>query len=197
MKRHRKRKCRHCGEGFKPSPQNARKQCYCREAACEKASKLAANKRWASKNPDYHTGAATITRVQRWRAANPGYWRRKTEALEPSTLQDDCITEVIDGQSESAALAHFTLQDDSNSQAFILLGLIANLTGCSLQDNIAQSCRDLHKQGRQILGTRPGVFARNNPTESYAKTSSRFKTPTPGAPAVQLGRSPPGAGTSA
>jgi hypothetical protein len=178
MKRRRKRKCRHCGEGFKPSPQNAQKQCYCREAACQKASKLAANKRWVAKNPDYHTGAAVIARVQTWREANPGYWRRKTEALEPSTLQDDCITEVVDEQEESATLAYFALQDDSNSQAFVLLGLIASLTGGTLQDDIARSCRNLHNQGRQILGTRPEVFATNKHTESYAKTSSRFQTPT-------------------
>ena len=157
MKRRRNRKCRHCGEGFVPSPQNAHKQCYCPQSACKKASKLAADKRWVAKNPHYHSGEAAVARVQAWRAANPGYWRRKTEPLEPSTLQDD-----------------------SNSQAFVILGLIAFFTGSTLQDNIAQSCRDLHKQGRQILGTRPGVFAANNHTKSYAKTSSRFKTSTAG-----------------
>lgn len=180
MKRRRKRKCRHCGEGFVPSPQNAHKQCYCPQSACKKASKLAADKRWVAKNPHYHSGEAAVARVQAWRAANPGYWRRKTEPLEPSTLQDDCIVEVVDEQKESAALEHFALQDDSNSQAFVILGLIAFFTGSTLQDNIAQSCRDLHKQGRQILGTRPGVFAANNHTKSYAKTSSRFKTSTTG-----------------
>lgn len=184
MKRRRKRKCHHCGEGFVPSPQNVRTQCYCRAPECKKASRSAANKRWAGKNPDYHSGEAAIVRVQEWRAANPGYWRRKTESLEPSTLQDDCITEVIDNEPESATLKYFALQDDSNSQAFVLLGLIATLTGGTLQDDIARSCRALHKQGRQVLDTRSGVFATNNHTENHAKTSSRFKTPSPGAPPV-------------
>lgn len=184
MKRRRKRKCHHCAEGFVPSAQNTRKQCYCSAPDCKIASKRAANKRWVAKNPDYHHGAAVIIRVQEWRAVNPGYWRRKTESLEPSTLQDDCIPEVVDDEQESATLKYFALQDDSNSQAFVVLGLIATLTGGTLQDDIAQSCRDLHKQGRQVLGTQSGVFASNHHTENHAKTSSRFKTPSPGAQPV-------------
>jgi hypothetical protein len=184
MKRRRKRKCHHCGEGFVPSPQNARTQCYCSAPDCKKASKRKANKRWATKNPDYHRGETAIIRVQAWRVGNPGYWRPKTESLEPSTLQDDCITEVVDDEQENAALKYFALQDDSNSQAFVLLGLIAKLAGSALQDDIAQSCRALHKQGRQVLDTRSGVFASDHPTENHAKTSSRFKTPSPGAQSV-------------
>ena len=184
MKRCRKRKCHHCGEGFIASPQNAQKQHYCSASECKKASKRAANNRWVGKNPDYHSGATAVARVKGWRVVNPGYWRPKTESLERSTLQDDCITEVVDDKQKSAALKHFALQDDSNSQAFVVLGLIAILTGGTLQDDIAQSCRALHKQGRQVLGTQSGVFASNHPTENHAKTSSRFKTPSPGAPPV-------------
>lgn len=184
MKRRRKRKCHHCGEGFVPSPQNVRTQCYCQGPECKKASKCAANKRWVEKNPDYHSGEAAIVRVQAWRVGKPGYWRPITESLEPSTLQDDCIAEVVDDKQESATLEHFALQDDSNSQAFVLLGLIAQLAGSALQDDIARSCRALHKRGRQVLDTRSGVFASHHHTENHAKTSSRFKTPSPGAQSV-------------
>jgi hypothetical protein len=184
MKRRRKRKCQHCGVGFVPSPQNAQKQQHCSASECKKASTRAANQRWVGKNPNYHSGESAIARVQEWRAINPGYWRPKTESLEPSTLQDDCIAEVVDDEQESATLKYFALQDDSNSQAFVVLGLIATLTGGTLQDDIAQSCRDLHKQGRQVLGTQSGVFASNHHTENHAKTSSGFKTPSPGAQPV-------------
>ena len=193
MKRRRKRKCHHCKESFLPSPQNAQKQCYCGAAACRKASARKANEQWRTKNPDHHKGPEAIIRVQSWRAANPGYWRRKTEPLEPIALQDDCIAQVIDSEKESASLEYFALQDDSIAQSLVLLGLVSNLTGSALQDDIAATCRDLHKQGRRILDARSGIFAANHQTESYAKTSSRFKTPSPGAHTVQLGRSPPGA----
>jgi len=178
MRRRRKRKCHHCGENFAPSPQSAYKQCYCGAVDCKKASVRMANKLWAAKNPDYHKGAEAVQRVQVWRAANPGYWRPKVGRLEPAPLQEDCMAQVVDNEQESAALKYFALQDDSNSQAVVLLGLISNLTGSALQDDIAQTCRDLHKQGRQILGTRLGVFANNHTTESHAKTSSRYQTPT-------------------
>ena len=195
MKRRRKRKCHNCNEAFLPSPQNAQKQCYCRAAACKKASARKANERWRAKNPDHHTGSEAIIRVQAWRAAHPGYWRRKTEPLEPIALQDDCIAQVVDDQKEGVTLEHFALQDDCIVQSPVLLGLISSLTGSALQDDIAVTCRDLHKQGRRILDARSEIFAATHHTESYAKTSSRFKTPPPGPDSVQLGRSPPGAKT--
>lgn len=193
MKRRRKRKCHHCHEAFLPSPQNAQKQCYCGAAACKKASAHKANKKWRAKNPDHDKGAEAIIRVQAWRAAHPRYWQRKTDPLEPIALQDDCIAQVIDSEQESASLEYFALQDNSIAQSLVLLALISTLTGSALQDDIAVTCRDLHKQGRRILDARSGIFATNHHTESYAKTSSRFKTPSPGAHSVQLGRSPPGA----
>jgi hypothetical protein len=178
MSRRRKKKCQHCGERFKPSAQNVDKQCYCSKAECKKASRREANQRWVKKNADYHKGAEAVQRVQVWRAANPGYWQAKEEGLTPTPLQDDCIAQVVDDEGESAALTYFALQDDSISQALVLLGLISHLMGSALQDDIAQTSRALHKQGRQILGTRLGVFARNPSTENHAKTSSRHKTPT-------------------
>lgn len=178
MKRLRKKKCHHCGDGFVASAQNAQKQCYCPAPECKKASRREANKRWVKKNPDYHKGTEAVQRVQVWRAAHPRYWQPKVGSLEPAPLQDDYITQVVEDEQEGAALKYFALQDDSISQAVVLLGLISNLTGSALQDDIAQSCRDLHKRGRQILGTRLGVFANEHTTESHAKTSSRYQTPT-------------------
>lgn len=178
MKRRRKRKCQHCGEGFLPSPQNTHKQCYCVKAECKKASARRANDRWRAKNPDYHRGEAAVSRVQLWRESNPGYWRPKSASLEPSALQDDCISQVVDEEKEASILERFALQDDCFSQAVVLLGLIAHLTGFTLQDDIARTSRELHKQGRRILGTQPGVCAANNQTESYAKISNRTRAPT-------------------
>ena len=97
------------------------------------------------------------------RAAHPGYWRRKTEPLEPNALQDDCIAQVVDDQKEGATLERFALQDDCIVQSPVLLGLISTLTGSALQDDIAVTCRGLHKQGRRILDARSGIFATFDP----------------------------------
>jgi hypothetical protein len=43
-----------------------------------------------------------MKRVQAWRQANPRYWRLKTDSLEDRTLQDECITEVVDEEQEKA-----------------------------------------------------------------------------------------------
>ena len=177
MKRRRKRKCQHCGEGFLPSPQNTHKQCYCGKAECKKASARRANARWRAKNPDYHCGEAAVSRVQCWRKANPGYWRSKLAGLEPVALQDDCIAEVADREEEESTLEHFALQDDCFSQAVVILGLIAHLTGFTLQDDIARTSRELHKHGRRILGIQPGVCAENKETKNHAKISNRTPAP--------------------
>jgi hypothetical protein len=119
-----------------------------------------------------------VRRTQAWREANPGYWRREVAPLGASALQEDCIAEVTDEERDKSALNAFALQDDCFSQAVVLLGLIAHLTGSALQEDIAHTSRALHKQGRRILGTQPEVCAGNNHTEGNAKTSNRSKTPT-------------------
>jgi hypothetical protein len=42
-------------------------------------------KRWLQKpeNQDYFRGSQNVQRVQRWRKANPGYWRRKPQDKPP------------------------------------------------------------------------------------------------------------------
>jgi hypothetical protein len=86
--------------------------------------------------------------------------------------------EVVDEEQEKATLKLFALQDDWFSQAVVIVGLMAHLTGSALQDDIARTSRELQKHGRRILGMEPEVCAGNNQTESHAKTSNRTKTPT-------------------
>ena len=90
MKRHRRRKCRHCRELFLPDPRNLRHQHYCSKPECRRASKAASQRRWLSKpaNRDYFRGAANVQRVRAWRAAHPGYWQR-TGPQTGIALQED------------------------------------------------------------------------------------------------------------
>ena len=90
MKRHRRRKCRHCRELLRPDPRNLRHQHYCCKPACRRASKAASQRRWLSKpaNRDYFRGQENVQRVRTWRAAHPGYWQR-TGPQTGIALQED------------------------------------------------------------------------------------------------------------
>ncbi len=83
-KRTRKRKCPCCGVFFTPDHRNRRRQRYCSKPECRKAAKAASQKRWLNKpeNRDYFRGPHNVHRVQEWRKAHPGYYRKKTEALQ-------------------------------------------------------------------------------------------------------------------
>ena len=88
MERRENRRCLNCGEGFQPDPRNAHHQRYCSQAACKAASRRESQAKWLAKpeNHDYHRGPTAVARVRAWRAAHPGYSRRKREkgaALEP------------------------------------------------------------------------------------------------------------------
>ena len=154
MKRPRRRKCLHCGKLFTPDARNRRHQRYCSVPACRKASKAASQRRWLAKpaNRDYFRGPAHIARVQAWRQAHPGYARRSTHDSPPA-LQDDCMTQASDQADKTALLIHSALQDLLVAQPYVLIGLIANLTGSPLQDDIYRTGRRLEQLGRDILAT--------------------------------------------
>ena len=79
MTTRRRRKCRHCGQLFRPDPRNLRHQRYCSAKECRRASKAASQGRWLAKaeNRDYFRGPEQVARVRTWRAAHPGYGRKK------------------------------------------------------------------------------------------------------------------------
>jgi hypothetical protein len=107
MKKHRRRKCLHCSELFRPDPRNSHHQRYCSEPECRKASKTASQRRWLAKaqNRDYFRGTANVERVRAWRAAHPGYWRRPG-AQSTSALQDDCLAQPVETHEKSRTLAY-------------------------------------------------------------------------------------------
>ena len=61
-----RRKCRHCGQLFRPDPRNVRHQRYCSAPACRRASKAASQRRWLAKaaNRDYFRGPEHVARVR-------------------------------------------------------------------------------------------------------------------------------------
>ena len=123
-----RKKCPHCEQLFLPDARNFRWQRYCTKPPCRKASKADSQQQWLQKpeNRDYFSGPEHVARVQRWRAAHPGYWRRPK--ARPVALQDLLIV-----------------------QPAVLVGLIAQLTGSALQDDIARAARRMQQLGNDIL----------------------------------------------
>lgn len=186
MTHRRRRKCRSCGELFRADARNLRHQKYCSNAACRKASKVASQRRWLSKpeNRDYFRGPAHCERVRAWRAAHPGYWRGRT-VTRAVAVQEDCRAQPIDTKKGSDTLVIPALQEVFAAQPLVLLGLIANLTGSALQEDIAESSRRLLRLGQDILGGR---------RDGAPQSAAMPPTGQAGAPAVQLGGPAPGRG---
>lgn len=144
-------KCPHCQQLFTPDARNATRQRYCSKPGCRKHSKAESQRRWLQKdeNRDYFRGAEHVQRVQRWRAANPGYWRRSKRAA--IALQDPLIPQVAVNKTNIHPAPKDALQDLLILQPTVMVGLIAQLTGCALQDDIARAARRMQQLGNDIL----------------------------------------------
>ena len=143
-----RKRCKHCKKLFIPDPRNSNRQKYCSEPECRYASKKDSQRRWLSKpeNRDYFRGPENVARVQQWREANPGYWR-KTQ----NTLQDPLIGQPAVNIDDTRELECSALQDLLNPQPSVLIGLIASFTGLALQDDIAKTVRHLQQLGQDII----------------------------------------------
>jgi hypothetical protein len=190
----RRRKCLHCRELFFADRRNQWHQRYCSKPQCCHAGKIAAQHRWQSspKGRDYFQGHDNVRRVREWRAAHPGYWKRG-RARSRNALQDVLSSQVIEKTEDERRLNSGALQDVCSSQPALLIGLIASLTGSTLQDDIAESSRRFIISGQDILGVgpahKPKGGSHNGGKTRYLSGSSSSNTKT-----VQLGGSLPGAG---
>jgi hypothetical protein len=157
IRKRQKRNCLHCNELFQPDPRNFHHQEYCSKPECRNASKAAAQRRWlsSSKGTGYFTGKFNVERVQRWRNEHPDYCKQtRKKPAEPlqDLINSQCIEnkEVINNREISVCS---TLQDLCLPQPALFIGLIASLTGITLQDDIVQTVRRFIDSGQDILGT--------------------------------------------
>jgi len=152
VQRIKRRKCKYCGRLFLPDPRNATRQRYCSKPECRKASKASSQKRWLQKpeNQDYFRGPDNVERVQLWRKAHPGYWRRKPEN-ESTALQDPLNEQLTENNENKSDFISHALQDSLILQPAVFIGLIAQLTGYALQEDIAMAARRLQQLGNDIL----------------------------------------------
>ena len=155
--------CLFCGELFQADARNAAHQKYCSKVPCRKASQAASRRIWLAKleNQDYFRGPENVARVQAWRAAPPGYWRRPrgenaAGAQTALALQDVCHSQAVEIVDHSPDVPESALQDVWRDQPAVLIGFIAQFTGSALQDDIARNTRRLLKLGHDILAGRMG-----------------------------------------
>jgi hypothetical protein len=129
------------------------RQRYCQNPECRKASKASSQQKWLQKpeNQDYFKGPLNTQRVVQWRKQHPGYWRRSKRR---HALQDRLNTQASEIDKDNA---DFALQDLLNSQPAVILGLISNLIGSALQDDIAQTLRRMQQSGQDILYCQPAA----------------------------------------
>ena len=165
------RECLHCKDLFTPDYRNRWHQKFCPEPACRQASKAESQRRWLRKpgSTRHFRDEENVQRVQAWRKAHPGYWKRAAKPV--VALQDICISQVIDHQEVSSVVSVLPLQDlvpkpkiplqdlvpPLPTQDPLLVGLISHLIDSPLQENVAQATQSLILKGRCIWGLSPGM----------------------------------------
>ncbi len=149
-----RRKCCDCRELFAPDYRNSHHQKYCTKPACHQVSKQVSQRRWAHKaeNREYFRGVNHVQRVQAWRKAHPGYWKKRHKVSD--SHQDVGNQTVIPEQKSCNAPGSLppALQDFCLTQDSAFVGLISLVTGSTLQDDIAATVRKLFLRGQNILG---------------------------------------------
>ncbi|MHC4192229.1 MAG: hypothetical protein ACYSUB_21575 [Planctomycetota bacterium] len=153
--RNRKRKCKHCRALFYPDHRNTKRQKFCSKPQCRKASKSASQRKWLErpKNKDYFKGLYHVQRVQFWRNNHPGYWHKAQD--KEKALQDSLTPYLEEAQEVTKNLDEIALQDILMSQDAVFIGLIAQLTGSTLQDNIALTAQRMRQLGNDIINRKP------------------------------------------
>lgn len=157
MIRKKRRKCQCCKDFFKPEPNNSWHQEYCEKLECRKASKKASQCRWLNKkeNQNYFRCEDNVKRVQEWRKIHPGY---------SCTKRSRCKKNVTRSRTSATGLKtnmyrHLrgnALQDLAFSQPAVLIGIIAQLTGSTLQDDIENMACRLQNLGNDIIHFKGG-----------------------------------------
>ena len=176
MSKRTRRKCRHCGQFFRPDPRNIRHQRYCSAPACRRASKAASQRRWLAKG-----GQPGL--LPRPRARGLGYvpGAPPIQAMPERALlgaeryKNTSPAQPVDMHEQSDVLSASPLQDIFRAQSLVLTGLIAHLTGAALQEDIALTSRRLQQLALDIVAGDPDgreTIAVPAPQASHPRRSS-------------------------
>ena len=154
--------CLHCNKLFTPDYRHRRDQFYCAKLTCKKVRQAASLQRWREhpENQDYWRGRWNVERVQEWRAEHPEYWKRgkrkkgtdRGVALQNAMKSAQVIDLKFDNGSPTGDCVTKRVPADLKTQDPVLVGLIAQLTGDTLQNAIHQTTARLYEKGRAVMG---------------------------------------------
>ena len=82
---------------------------------------------------------------------NPGYWRKKDELQDSLNVQRQENKEKNNNKTPAESQNPLPLQDSLNLQHPLIIGLLAILTGHTLQDDIANTSARIIQSGLDIL----------------------------------------------
>jgi hypothetical protein len=73
-----------------PNPRTLRRQHFCSNPGCQKASKIFSQYLWLKKpeNQNHWHGNENVQRVQEWRKTHPHYWKRAKKRPPRIALQE-------------------------------------------------------------------------------------------------------------
>ena len=147
-----RRRCRHCGRMFTPDHRNQGRQFYCLAPECRRASKFASQRKWSRKtqNLAHFRGEEEVRRVQEWRKAHPGYWKKKSPASNGAQAIAPQAVKCRQESCNACGGCGGTLQDVCLAKNPLFVGLRPQPIG-----------RQLHPPGQGLPGQRhpvtPGV----------------------------------------
>jgi len=134
------RKCAHCGRRFRIDPRVRRLHRFCSRPVCAKVSRVTSQRRWLKRERERQIQSkADVYRTQEWRRSHPGYWRRKAT-----------IGQYVVRGELAQVVRDFALQDMTDWQFSLVVGLVSYLTRSALQDTIASEIRRLIVAGHVI-----------------------------------------------
>jgi hypothetical protein len=153
--KHRKIRCKNCGNYFYPDKYNYIHQKYCSRNECRKASRRASSKNYRQKKSNNLSFRQTESaRVKVWQSKH----RVHIKNSKKSCKKDVAKPELRDfAQVEKLKKEVVHLRDFANLQSIVLQGVISQLTGCGLRDDIGAFIRRIYDKGRDISGTESGI----------------------------------------
>ncbi len=150
--------CFHCNRLFVPDCRHRRDQRCCSRPACKRARQAASLQRWRAKpeNRDFWRGAWNVERVREWRSAHPGYWKRRRKGGEAALQNAMKLPGITDPPADHADLdrgcATKRIAALLHEQSPVVVGLIVQMTGCTLQNAILEVAEKLFEKGRAVMG---------------------------------------------
>ncbi len=148
--KHRKIRCRNCGKYFYPDKYNYHHQKYCSRTECRRASRRqSSNKYREKKSRDLSYRQSESNRAKDWYSKHSLKVKNRKKSCKKVSSK-----EVLRdfAQVEKIQIDISVLRDFANLQSIILQGVISQLTGCGLRDDISNYIRRMYDRGREVSG---------------------------------------------